>query len=63
MKLPLYYVHSTDEEAKDVSTDAIGTLMAYAEMAYNYEAMNNVVNPLEIGRAIAIKRRKISYIK
>lgn len=60
MKLPLYYVHSTDEEAKDVSTDAIGTLMAYAEMAYNYEAMNNVVNPLEIGRAIAIKKRKIN---
>lgn len=55
MKLPLYYINSKD--TKDLSTDAIGTLMAYAEMAYNYDAMSKVVNPLEIGRYIAESRK------
>ena len=55
MKLPLYYINAKD--TKDLSTDAIGTLMAYAEMAYNYDAMNQIVNPLEIGRHIAESRK------
>lgn len=56
MKLPLYYLNSKD--TKDLSTDAIGTLVAYAEMAYNYEAMSKVVNPLEIGREIIIMNKR-----
>lgn len=56
MRLPLYYINAND--TKDLSTDVIGTLAAYTEMVYNYEAMNQVVNPLEIGREIA-KSRKI----
>lgn len=55
MKLPLYYINA--EDAKDLSTDAIGTLVAYTEMAYNYDAMSKVVNPLEIGRYIAESRK------
>lgn len=58
MKLPLYYVYGGKEDMSDLSTDAIGTLVAYADMAFNYEAMNQVVNPLEIGKEIA-KSRKI----
>lgn len=59
MKLPLYYLNSKD--TKDLSTDAIGTLVAYAEMAYNYEAMSKVVNPLEIGREIiTMNKRRIN---
>lgn len=49
MKLPLYYI-SGKGNSKDISHDMIGTLVAYAEMAYNYDAMNSIVNPLEIGR-------------
>ena len=49
MKLPLYYINAKGNPS-DISSDMIGTLVAYAEMAYNYEAMNEVVNPLEIGK-------------
>lgn len=56
MKLPLYFVYG---DTNDLSTDAISTLCAYAEMAYNYDAMNSIVNPLEIGRELA-KHRKIT---
>lgn len=55
MKLPLYYINASS--TNDLSTDAIGTLIAYAEMAYNYDAMGQVVNPLEIGRFIAESRK------
>jgi hypothetical protein len=60
MKLPLFYINA--EDASDITTDAIGSLIAYADMAYNYEAMNSVVNPLEIGRYLA-KSREISKLK
>lgn len=53
MKLPLYYIHGRGNP-KDISTDMIGTLVAYAEMAYNYEAMSKIVNPLEIGKHIVL---------
>lgn len=56
MKLSLYYVNK-NAETKDLSTDAIGTLIAYADMAYNYAAMNEVVDPLEMGRHIAMSRK------
>lgn len=54
LKLPLYYIYSKGDN-KDVSTDMIGTLIAYADMAYNYDAMHSIVNPLEIGRHIIVK--------
>ena len=46
-----------------MSTDVIGTLIAYADMAYNYDAMNQVVNPLEIGRELVLTNRKINATK
>ena len=49
MKLPLYYINAKGRPS-DISTDMIGTLVAYAEMAYNYEAMSGIASPLEIGR-------------
>lgn len=54
MKLPLYYIYSKGDN-KDISTDMIGTLVAYADMAYNYEAMSSIVNPLEIGKHMIVK--------
>lgn len=55
MKLPLYYINAKSSE--DLSTDVIGTLVAYTEMAYNYNAMSQVVNPLEIGRFLTESRK------
>ena len=49
MQLPLYYINAKGNPS-DISTDMIGTLVAYAEMAYNYEAMSSIASPLEIGR-------------
>lgn len=57
LKLPLYYINSNSE---DISTDMIGTLVAYAEMAYNYDAMNEIANPLEIGRYLVEKNIDIT---
>lgn len=56
MKLPLYYIHAN---SKDISTDMIGTLVAYAEMAYNYEAMSEIANPLEIGKYLVSENLSI----
>lgn len=54
LKLPTYYVNENPNlDCSDLSTDVIGTLCAYAEMCNNYEAMNEVLNPLEIGRWLA----------
>lgn len=55
MKLPLYYINAKGD-TNDLSTDAIGTLVAYAEMALNYDAMRSIVDPMEIGRFIAKSR-------
>ena len=63
MKLPLYYVYGGKGNQDDLSTDVIGTLIAYADMAYNYDAMNQVVNPLEIGRELVLTNRKINATK
>lgn len=54
LKLPTYYIDENPNlDCSDVSTDVIGTLCAYAEMCNNYEAINDVLNPLEIGRWLA----------
>lgn len=58
MKLPLYYIDDNIHTSyEDLSHDAIGTLIAYADMAINYEALNSIVNPLEVGRIVARKRK------
>lgn len=57
MKLPLYYVHAKD--ASDITTDMIGSLVAYAEMAYNYDAMNGVLDPLELGKELVYNKIQI----
>lgn len=54
LRLPTYYVNENPNlDCSDLSTDVIGTLCAYAEMCNHYEAMDEVLNPLEIGRWIA----------
>lgn len=53
MKLPLFFIgRSGNTDYSDISHDVISTLMAYADMALNYDALNEIVNPLEMGRAL-----------
>lgn len=53
--LPIYYLHA--KNAHDITTDVIGSLITYADMAYGYYYMNEVVNQLEIGRYMAQQRK------
>ena len=55
-KLPLFYLHA--DNASDITTDVIGSLIAYADMAYTYDSMNDVVDSLELAKDVA-KRRKV----
>lgn len=55
--LPLYYLKASD--TSNLTHDVIGSLIAYADMALNYEVMNDVINPLEIGRTLALNNRDI----
>ncbi len=61
LTLPLYYLHS--QNSSDITNDVIGSLIAYADMAYNYQAMQEVINPLEIGRNWVMHNRRIPQTK
>lgn len=51
MVLPLNYTTRLDNP-EELSTDLASTLMAYAYMANQYNELEKIVNPLEIGRTI-----------
>jgi hypothetical protein len=55
MELPALYTNRL-ENPNDLNRDVIGSLMAYVAMACKYEAMNEVVDALEVGRSIVNKR-------
>ena len=57
MTLPLTYL-SKLENPEELSTDVVGTLMSYAYMCHQYNELENIVNPLEVGRAIVKNYRK-----
>ncbi len=58
LTLPIYYIRGG--EGSELTQDVIGSLIAYADMAYNYQAMQEIVNPLEIGRNWVMEERDIS---
>ena len=50
-QLPIYYTRlKKGESENDVSTDVVSTMIAYAAMANDYHAMNEVIDVLETGR-------------
>lgn len=63
MVLPLLYLSTNGQSAEDISTDIISTLIAYADMAYNYDSMNNIVDALEIGKEVLLRNIKIGKRK
>lgn len=60
LTLPIYYIRG---ESSDLTQDVIGSLIAYADMAYNYQAMQEIINPLEIGRNWVMEERDISQTR
>lgn len=58
MTLPILY-NNRLENPNELSTDVFATLMQYAYMANNYEAMDKVVDALETGRSLVKENRQI----
>lgn len=54
--LPIYYTR-TLKDKNDLSTDCTSTMIAYAAMANDYAAMNDVIDALETGRTILSERK------
>ena len=54
--LPIYYTRPLKDK-NDLSTDCTSTMIAYASMANDYAAMNDVIDALETGRTILSERR------
>lgn len=62
MTVPILYT-SRLENPNDLSTDVFSTLMQYAYMAHNYEAMDSVVDALETGRSLVRNNRKVKQTR
>lgn len=59
--LPILYTSiKKGESYADISTDAISTLAAYADMANNFNNMKDIVDVMEIGRYYLRENRKIT---
>lgn len=54
--LPIYYTRPLKDK-NDLSTDCTSTMIAYAAMANDYAAMNDVIDALETGRVILSERK------
>lgn len=58
MLLPVLY--TTMLENKDeLTTDVFGSLMQYSYMAYNYHNLEEVIDPLEVGRTLVSEVRNV----
>lgn len=57
-KLPIFYV-SRLENPDEISTDVFGSLISYAFMANQYEQMDLIIDPLEVGMDVLRKRKMI----
>lgn len=56
--LPIYYTR-TLKDKNDLSTDCTSAMIAYASMANDYIAMNDIVDALEVGRTILAERKVV----
>lgn len=62
MTLPVLFTNRL-QNADELSTDVIGTLMSYAYMANQYEQMDNIIDPLEVGYTLLTENRKVRKTK
>lgn len=58
MTLPVLYTNRL-ENPNEITSDVFGSLAAYAYMACNYEQMDKIVDPLEIGKILVSEQRKV----
>lgn len=58
MTLPVLFTNRL-ENPNELSTDIFGSLMAYTMASNNYNALDSIVDPLEVGRAIVADYRKV----
>lgn len=56
MTLPLWYTHKL-KNPDELSTDVFADLMCYAYMANSYEALDKIIDPLEVGRMVLKQKR------
>ena len=58
MTLPVLYTNRL-KNPDEISTDVVGSLMAYAYMACQYEQMEKIIDPLEVGYTLLTEERKV----
>ena len=58
MTLPVLFTNRLSNP-NELTDDVVSSLMAYAYMANQYEQMDKVIDPLEVGRSIATDERKV----
>lgn len=58
MTLPILYTNRL-ENPNEITTDVFASLMSYAYMANTYEQMDNIIDPLEVGRALVSENRQV----
>lgn len=62
MLLPVLFTNRL-ENPNELSTDIFGSLMAYAAATNNYTQIDNIIDPLEVGRDIVRDVRKIKTLR
>lgn len=58
MTLPVLFTNRL-QNPDELTDDVVGSLMSYAYMANQYEQMDNIIDPLEVGRALVTEERKV----
>lgn len=58
MTLPVLFTNRL-QNPDELTGDVVGSLMSYAYMANQYEQMDNIIDPLEVGRALVTEERKV----
>lgn len=62
MTLPILYTRLL-ENPNDISTDVFASLNAYAFATNTYEEVNEIIDPLEVGRTLVLEKRKIEQTR
>lgn len=58
MTLPVLFTNRL-QNPDELTDDVVGSLMSYAYMANQYEQMDNIIDPLEVGRALVTEERRV----
>lgn len=58
MTLPVLYTNRL-QNPDELTDDVVGSLMAYAYMANQYEQMDNIIDQLEVGYTLLTENRKV----